>query len=326
MTSPRLRRVRTLALAGALLGAALAAAPAGAARPRWQHAEQIVTAIVPWALPWQRGTWPGSSVPTFAVDVARSPAGSLVVGGREDWRTAGLPSLLRCRAWRPEADSLLGGPKERIRLVLVCPPDSDEFHHLHFYAQTTDWAEAFAWFDQLVVPGEPDSAAVRDSLRETLAAPAAALFPSSPAAAAVEPLIAAASRGARSVERITYRDQPYLSVDLGTHGHVFNTVQLGRNQRIVRVLLDQLLPVLRDVAATLPADAGLAGLRLAVKVDYRNFVQPGNAEAGADGLELFAPLAAVTAHRRDEISAQQLLAASVLRLDGSRYDVDLSRD
>ena len=67
------------------------------------------------------------------------------------------------------------------------------------------------------------------------------------------------------------------------------------------------------------------GVALQVGIAYKNFVNPDNGEAGLDLVEILVPRAELAKLANDEVTSQQLVAASVVRLNGNRIDVDLSQ-
>lgn len=214
---------------------------------------------------------------------------------------------------------------DRTRLEVVCPGEKI----WHLFTPTSDLQAAQALIDQFVVPGPPDGSAVQALLEKAVARVMTPLFAKELAAVPEERrsgLVAAIRKaGAGKVEPLTYRDSLYLSLYLGPHGNVFNTIQMNRTQRVARVTTEQLIPALRAMERGLAGVDAVQGVALQVGIAYKNFLNPGNEESGLDLVEILVPRAELAKLANDEVTSQQLVAASVVRLNGNRIDVDLSQ-
>lgn len=236
--------------------------------------------------------------------------------------TTRIPRLRECTANGP---AIPRKKADRTRLEVVCPGEGI----WHLFALTNDLQAAQALIDQFVVPGTPDSPAAQALLQKAVARVTAPLFAKELASVPEEGrsgLVAAIRRvGAGGVSTLTYRDALYLSLDLGPHGNVFNTIQMNRTQRVARVTAEQLIPALRAMERGLAGVEAVQGVALDVGIAYKNFLAPDNGEAGLDLVEILVPRAELAKLAGDEITSQQLVASSVVRLNGNRIDVDLSQ-
>jgi hypothetical protein len=104
---------------------------------------------------------------------------------------------------------------------------------------------------------------------------------------------------------------------------VFNTIQTKPQERVARVVSERLLSRARLLAAPLRTEPELGGVAFDTRVQFRNFVQPANSEAGETRIELLIPRAALLEFAADGITSQQLIDASVLRVDGNRTSLRL---
>lgn len=235
---------------------------------------------------------------------------------------SGIPRLRECTASGPAVPRKKA---DRTRLEVICPGEKI----WHLFTLTNDLQTAQTLIDQFVVPGPPDSPAAQALLEKAVARVMEPLFAKELAAVPQERRsgLAAAVRkvGAGKVEPLTYRDSLYLSLNLGPHANVFNTIQLNRTQRVARVSAEQLMPALREIEKGLAGVEAVQGVALEVQIGFKNFVKPENGEAGVDKLEILVPRAELAKLADDEVTSQQLFNASVVRLDGNRIDVDLSQ-
>jgi len=257
---------------------------------------------------------------TRIADVRDDGHGGVQVGSAE-WPDDQLVRPRECTAVGPHVLK----KDNRVRLVLNC----GALPQFHFFVAGLDEAAALELFHRFVAVGGPGDAAAR-ALAETSAARVAeSLFTGDLATVPPETrlavLKAAVGFGAGTVKRTLYRDAPYLAIDLGHHENVFNTIQMDRPQRLARVTSEKLIPAARALQEKLTGVDAIAGVALSIAIHYQNFVTPANAEAGIDKLELLIPRTELAKLLRDEITTQQLLANSIVRVNGSRVDVDLSR-
>lgn len=241
--------------------------------------------------------------------------------GSSDWPTDSLPRARECTAVGPH----ILRKENRVRLVLNCIG----IPQLHYFVSGIDGDSALELFHRFVAPGTPDGPAAR-ALRDKAATRVAQTFFVGDLSSVSEEkrvalMKAITDLGATSLKKTIYRDAPYLDLNLGDHDVVFNTIQLDRNQRVARVTAEHLIPAARKLEEQLVGIDALTGVALTLSVGYKNFVNPTNAESGVDKIELFVPRAELTKLLRDEVTGQQLLANSVVRLNGSRVDVDLNR-
>lgn len=232
-----------------------------------------------------------------------------------------IPRLRECTASGPAVPRKKPG---RTRLEVICPGEKI----WHLVTPTNDLKAAQALIDQFVVDGPPDSPAAQALLEKAVARVMTPLFAKELAAVPEERrsgLVAAIRRaGAGGVEPLTYRESLYLSLYLGPHGNVFNTIQMNRTQRVARVTTEQLIPALRAMERGLAGVEAVQGVALQVGIAYKNFVNPGNDE-GLDLVEILVPRAELAKLANDEVTSQQLVNAGVVRLNGNRIEVDLSQ-
>lgn len=294
------------------------ALPLAAQAPRAPYSKDWVIWFQPAGIPWEEQRYRLDSARTAVI--ADDGNGGLTYNGFA-WPAGELGRARRCRVSGPLPEPKLS----RMRFIIDCP--NDWYHH--FFIPTSSLAAAQGLIDRVIAPGEADGPAAR-AIRERIAArAAAALFiddlASVPEAKRMAVLTSVGNAGATSVKRTIYREAPYLEMDLGAHEDVFNTIQLNRTQRVVRVVLERLIPAARKIEESLAGIDPITGIALKLTVSFKNFVTPNNNEAGVDTVEIFLPRAEVKKLLNDEITSQQLIAAGVVRVNGNRVDVDLAQ-
>lgn len=118
---------------------------------------------------------------------------------------------------------------------------------------------------------------------------------------------------------VSFREGEYLTVSLGTWESAYNTRRINQAQRLALVVGD-LLDRVKGAGAL--ADVGLAGLRLEVEIPYRDFVDL--SDIGTDSVIWYIDSASIPALRDFEITSQDFVDRSVVVVDGTRVEVDLS--
>ena len=117
----------------------------------------------------------------------------------------------------------------------------------------------------------------------------------------------------------SFRGGEYLAVRLGNWESVYNTRQINQAQRLALVV-GELMNRVKGAGAL--ASAGLAGLRLDVGIPYRDFVD--SSDHGLDAVAWYIDSASIPALRDFEITSQEFVNSSVIVVNGTRVEVDLS--
>jgi hypothetical protein len=293
----------------------LAALPASARDLK--YVGDKVTVLVPDGIPFVKEKF--MAFPVLTATFESDGQGGVRFTGVDPAR---IPRLRECTASGP---AIPRKKADRTRIEIVCSGEGI----WHLFALTSDLQAAQALIDQFVVPGPASSPAAQALIDKVVARAMAPLFAQELAAVPEERrsgLVEAGRKvGAGGVSPLTYRDSLYLSLSLGPHPNVFNTIQMNRTQRVARVTAEQLIPALREIERGLSGTEAVQGVALEVGIAYKNFVNPDNGEAGLDRLEILVPRAELKKLADDEITSQQLVAAGVVRLNGNRIDVDLSQ-
>ncbi len=105
---------------------------------------------------------------------------------------------------------------------------------------------------------------------------------------------------------------------------VYNTLQLGQTARVARVAQDYLLSALKAKSALLAGIPGIDGIRLDMKIAYKDFVERFAAEQ-YDELAIYSVLDDVKRFAEAEITNQELLDRSVVIVNGNRVKVSLEQ-
>ena len=117
----------------------------------------------------------------------------------------------------------------------------------------------------------------------------------------------------------TFRGGDYLTVSLGRWDSIYNTRRLNQAQRLALVI-GELLDRVKGAEAL--ADVGFSGLRLDLQIPFRDFVD--SSGSGTDALTWYIESSLITELRDFEITSQDFVDGSVVVVDGTRVEVDLS--
>lgn len=122
----------------------------------------------------------------------------------------------------------------------------------------------------------------------------------------------------------SYRDDSYISLSLGVYGSIFNSLQLNQNARIARVLIEDLLLMIKrfgELSARLGLDEDL---KISLQVPYKSFLDE-YATPELESVELYIP-GATSDFSRDAITSQELVDSSVILVNEVRVSVPLAAE
>lgn len=188
-----------------------------------------------------------------------------------------------------------------------------------------DEAAAAKAVPQLVIPAG-DTAAI-EAWKETVkAAMAQSVFSGSlariPANAQAALMALEAAHLGHIAGGETFKEHDYLVVNTGEAEHAYNTIQMNRLQRAGAVA-PELLGALKVVHHALGGCDAIYGVKIQTTIPYRNFVT--NGDEGRDKIAIYAPCASIARFANADISAQALLADSIVMVEGDRVDLTLAQ-
>ena len=122
---------------------------------------------------------------------------------------------------------------------------------------------------------------------------------------------------------VTYKENLYLFVDLGSDANVYNELKLNQAQRVATVLTDRLLTLLKAFAKPVADVKQVYGLKLEMQIPHKNFLQT-SATPARDKLELYAPAELIKKFSDADITSQQFLDGCVVIVEGNRVSVSLA--
>jgi len=121
-----------------------------------------------------------------------------------------------------------------------------------------------------------------------------------------------------------FRDRPYVGIDLGSSGVVYNTNQVNQNQRVAREITSRVFPLLKELAPIIRDAGGFdINVKLAVGYGYQSFLQQYSAPS-YDQVSLYLDPNRVILFAEYEITTQALIDAAVVLVNDNRVEVDLS--
>jgi hypothetical protein len=119
----------------------------------------------------------------------------------------------------------------------------------------------------------------------------------------------------------TYRGATYLTVNVPADGSTYNDLVVRQNQRLGKILSDR-FPMMKSFARLSFPHQAIGGVKLSTTSCHGH--APAYTDLKCDPVEIYFPLADLVRFADDEITSQQLVNASVVRLSGNRIEVDLS--
>ena len=276
----------------------------------------VLTVPLVAATEWRLGGFMGVS-PRFVFDVGLDESGTAVVKDsagtlRANWRTAGFPSTLHFMVEQINQVRRPGGVRAT-EMVLrsgmiagrIFIPEGQE-----------------AAFQQVIAP-----LASADSAWSVGYRALGDLFFTGPLASFSETersLIltwAHLTAGGSRIGSETYRGANYFTVEIPSDGSMWNDLVILQNQRIGKILSDR-FPMMKAFARLSIPHEGIGGVKLSTTSCHGH--APNYTDKRCDPVEIYFPLAVLLRFADDEITSQQLVNESVVRVSGDRIEVDLS--
>src|SRR5262245_10115248 len=105
----------------------------------------------------------------------------------------------------------------------------------------------------------------------------------------------------------------------------FNSPQVNRAARLATVLKALVLPAFDKIAPVITDANGIYGIKIRVRIFYRDFLSKRNQRPLVEVLEIFAPYDLVEKFFNLDITNQKLVDGSIVLVNGDRIEVDLSK-
>jgi hypothetical protein len=115
----------------------------------------------------------------------------------------------------------------------------------------------------------------------------------------------------------------YFDARLGEGSAVYNRLTSSVSQRTTNTVVDRVLPAVKAWAQVFFGEVPFAGIRFTATVTHKDFTEY-PPEPGHDELELLVSLADAEAYADEDLTAQELIDASVVSVNGRRVEVNLS--
>ncbi len=131
----------------------------------------------------------------------------------------------------------------------------------------------------------------------------------------------AVNSSALEAEVAHFRDQRVLSISLAKTNEYYNSNRLNKKERVARVLIEVLLPLVRESSRMISDDR--QWLRFKIRIPHKQFTDE-LAPLEYDDLALLVEPAKARSFADAEITDQDLVNQSVLIVDGSRTEISLS--
>jgi hypothetical protein len=288
--------------------------PADAGRLRTVTKGAMVTLTIPYILLSPEGYSMTSGKPIYGVDVMQD-RGTYVVAGRSDWRLAGFPSLRELRVEKVTSRDQYAEIELRADVVVK----------VRFVPAKADLAPALS---AVAFAGAASSPAVTQYARESLDQISGKVFTGPLDSVAQQQrrellLLAWQTIGAAAISHDSFRNETYLTIDMGSSDVVFNDLRLNQAGRVAEALTRRMLTQLKQFGAPLASESGLAGVRLMIAILHKDFLS--ESAPDADNVSIYAPKAMIAKFAGAEITSQQFIDACVVIVNGNRVEVPLSR-
>ncbi len=292
-------------------------APAFAAAQAKPVKDEVVYLKVPLSMLGSKTSFWGTATLTATI----APAGDgAAVNQETNWRLLGFPPLTAMKVSKVRAKAVSGAmPSGPADLELKLP--TGEVGLKLSFPQ----GEAAKLFP-LVFATEGE----RDGYRtETYKALAMKFFGETPLAGLADDkkhalvFFAHMTANGTTMGSVSYKDNLYLLVDLGSDSSVYNDLRMNQSQRVAHVLNERLLAVLKSFAKVVADVKGIYGLKLQMEIPHKSFLATA-ASPERDALELYAPADLVKKFSDADITNQQFIDGCVVIVNTNRISVPLA--
>jgi hypothetical protein len=265
----------------------------------------------------------------------------LVVDGRADWESAAFPSMLRLTVvytrYTDDTEALLesvgqmlhGAKREKKATTpkvaeVGLLAEGSKAIVLRFRSTVADVSAAFR---RMTIIGEPSGSEAVKYLHDVRADRCARFFTGTLSKIADEKKLALVSVAQDLGDTTTmgsesYKNNLFFVVNLGTDGSVYNTNRMNQSDRVSKVINDRLIAALKVVAKTLQETSGIYGVKLEVKILFRDFMDD-SARVQGDTLSIYSPFSSLQKFVDADITGQQLMDESVELVNENRVKVTL---
>ncbi|HMV46555.1 MAG TPA: hypothetical protein PLD20_00875 [Blastocatellia bacterium] len=123
----------------------------------------------------------------------------------------------------------------------------------------------------------------------------------------------------------TFKGKDYISFSVVDPSSVFNTLRVNQATRTATMLKGSLLPALKLIAPYITETNEIYGIKLRVRIFYKDFLAEQYVAPHADVLEVYSPYNLVEKYYNLDLTDQKLVDGAIILLNGSRVEVDLSQ-
>jgi hypothetical protein len=256
-------------------------------------------------------TWSGSM--SFGTIVERSEKSGLMVGGLNDWRTAGWPLM------RQLTFEKVSREKNYALIELRDPLYSIK---LRFDTAITDLNAAFREIAFLGLLSEFEASDYYQ--KEVIGKVLPLTFDGKLTSIALERklnLLKELKYVDSAIRSEKYKGSDYLSINVGGDTEVYNSPRVDQSHRIGHSLNQRVLAYFKRIAKIIKFHAQLDGIKITILIPYKNFVTEAYYQPHYDQIEIYAPMDAIRQFADDELTNQEFVEESILLVNGNRFNI-----
>ena len=135
--------------------------------------------------------------------------------------------------------------------------------------------------------------------------------------------LASLHSGAERIASETYKNKPYLVMQMGETPNAYNSLRLNQSARVAKHVNESLLDLLKKFGSSLPEKGDLFGIKLEQKILFKDFTRE-NDSYSIDNLNLYAPVESIRKFDDADITNQQFIDACIVLVNGNRIQVNLA--
>jgi hypothetical protein len=282
----------------------------------WAQAKPIKGAIVFLKVPYSCfkvtvSSWTGYSTYNAAVKTVEN---GITINLAADWRLSGFPPMTEYKVKKVKTDSQTGATEVEL--------ESDTLPNVKL---TFGRGKATELFPQVVATKDEVDA----YRKEAYALLATKFFDGTPLAGLSDSqkmalcMFANVTANGTKLGSVTYKENLYLFIDIGSDGNVYNDLKLNQVQRVAHVINERLLAVLKAFTIPVKDEMKIYGLKLEFVIPHRSFADESKVNFN-DKLEIYAPIDLILQFADADITSQQFIDGCVVIVEGNRISVPLA--
>lgn len=246
----------------------------------------------------------------YGAVVEASTAGGLLVGGLGDWKSQGWPLMLQLTVEKVSREKNYTAVQLQHPLAQV---------NIRFDNSVKDLNAAFreVAFVGLLSEFESSEYYQKDVMDKVLPKIFVGSLEALPASRKLN-LLKEIRFVDAALATTKYKGDTYLSVDVGGDTEIYNTIRIDQQHRLADSLNKRVLAYFKRIGRIIKFAPNVGGIRIAIRIPYKNFVTDAYVEPESDRIEIYASMDAIKQFSEDDLTNQEFVDECIVLVNGNR--------